>query len=311
MIVPDDVRDWVRRVLRACNVRTARTLNTMPNTHETALDLAFVAEAGRFAGPVRFASEWIVRIETHFLGGGRHFGPYGMPRRWEIADIGVLLVFRRAGKVVRTKVLLLQSKRLYPAEQEYDEDELADYEIGFARLHSGDGYFPSITEPRVFAFANDSRYQALKVEDRQYQSVREYEERERVPVFYLLYHPPRVPHRVEVPLAGGAPTLKRVKVGARVLPAKDLRASLAGKPTDYTPTYGDLSGIRAAPVLAEAGPGWLVERFIADLAVECRLGHVAVKENDRGLYLIFNRRSGPIAAALSFTFDAPPGAGDD
>jgi hypothetical protein len=45
-------------------------------------------------------------------------------------------------------------------------------------------------------------------------------------------------------LASAAPTLKRVQVGARVLPAKDLRAALAGKPTNYAPTYGDLKGIR-------------------------------------------------------------------
>jgi|SRR5580658_4865430 hypothetical protein len=143
MIIPEDVRIWVRSVFRACNVRTANALSAMPNTHETALDLAFVSEAARFAAPVRFPSEWIVRIDTHFLGGGRHFG------EWEIADIGVLIQFRRAGKLLKSKVLLLQSKRLYPTEQEYDEDERADYEIGFARLFSGDGHFPSIAAPRV------------------------------------------------------------------------------------------------------------------------------------------------------------------
>lgn len=54
-------------------------------------------------------------------------------------------------------------------------------------------------------------------------------------------------------------------------------------------------------------PGWLVEHFVADLAIGCQVGYVAAKENDPGLFRIFNRRSGPISAAIAITFDAPPG----
>jgi hypothetical protein len=53
-------------------------------------------------------------------------------------------------------------------------------------------------------------------------------------------------------------------------------------------------------------PGWLVEEFIADLAVECKVGHVAASQSDAGLLRVFNRRSGPISAAIAVTFDAPP-----
>jgi hypothetical protein len=72
--------------------------------------------------PRTLTSGWTVRIATHYLGGGRHYGEWnGWERRWEVADIGVLVMFREAGKLRRTKVALLQSKRLYPDEQEFEE----------------------------------------------------------------------------------------------------------------------------------------------------------------------------------------------
>lgn len=216
MKIPDDVRAWVRSVFRACNVRTANMLGSMPNTHETTLDHAFIAEAARFSAPMRFESEWIVRIDTHFLGGGRHWG------EWEIADIGILVQFRRGGKVAKSKVLLLQSKRLYAVEEDYDEDERADYEIGFARLFRGDTLYPDVTTPRVFAFGDESKYAALIVNDGQFKAIDAYETQYGIPVHYLLYHPPRVPSQVELP-AVKVLDGDDVAIGARVVPATGLR----------------------------------------------------------------------------------------
>jgi hypothetical protein len=80
--------------------------------------MCFIAEVSEHSAPVKFSSGWLVRLETHFLGGGRYWG------RWEIADIGVLVVFRRAAVVQQTKIALLQSKRLYPVEaQTTDKDQ--------------------------------------------------------------------------------------------------------------------------------------------------------------------------------------------
>lgn len=302
MLIPNDVRDYIRSVFRACNARTANALMSMPNTHEEILDTAFVAQAAEFSAPIRFPSEWIVRIDTHFLGGRRHF------LNWEIADIGVLIVFRRGGKIVRSKVALLQSKRLYASEQEYDENERADYEIGFARLFRGNARFESITAPRLFSFGENSKYKALKVGDNQYRIVQEYEDQYGIPVYYMLYHPGRVPFETEIPRIGVAPVMQIPEVGARILPGQDLRNALAQKPEGYSPMYYDLKNIRPQPELPMAtSPGWRVEEFIADLAIECKVGYLAEKESDEGLSRIFNRRAGPIAAAIAVTFDAPPG----
>jgi hypothetical protein len=303
MIVPADVRDWIRSVFRACNERTAAALATMPTTHESALDQAFIAEAAKFSAPVRFPSEWIVRIDTHFLGGGRHFGS------WEIADIGVLLQFRRGGKLIKSKVLLLQSKRLYPTEEAYEEDERADYEIGFARLFREDASFAAITTPRRFAFGDESKYAALLVGDGQYLAIDQYESEYGIPVHYLLYHPPHVPFETVLPRLAEVAATESVDVGARVLPAVQLRAALHGRTKGYAPTWADVKTLQPSlTAKTMSAPGWLVEEFIADLAVDCKVGHVAKSQKDSGLYHVFNRRSGPISAAIAVTFDAPPSA---
>ncbi len=306
MTIPEDVTAWIRAVFRTCNIRTATSLMRMPTTHEETLDAAFVAAAAEFAAPVRFESEWIVRIDTHFLGGRRHF------HNWEIADIGVLIVFRRGGKVVRSKVALLQSKRLYPDEEDYDEKERVDYEIGFGRLFRGDARFESVSAPRVFAFRETSKYQALKVGDRQFRLIDEYESTHGIPVHYLLYHPGVVPFSTEIPRLAESTLTESVELGARVIPAADLRTALAGRADGYSPQFCDLTGVNLLPAAPSTSPpGWLIEEFIADLALQCKVGYIAEKENDPGLVRVFSGRSGPISAAIAITFDAPPGWGDD
>jgi len=298
--IPEDVRDWVRRVFRACNEKTATSLMKMPSMHEAALDMAFVSQAAEFSAPIRFPSEWILRVDTHFLGGRRHF------HNWEIADIGVLMNFRRGGKLVKSKIALLQSKRLYPIEEEYEEDERVDYEIGFARLFRGDGRFESITAPRVFTFNEDAKYQALKVNDEQYRAVEAYETQFGIAVYYMLYHPGCVPFSTEIPRLSETFITHNVEVGARILRATDLRAALASKSKGYVPCYGDLKDLRPEPAArTKAPPGWMVEDFLADLSLDCKVGYVAEKETDAGISRIFNRRGGPISAAIAITFDAP------
>jgi hypothetical protein len=275
-------------------------LAEMPTTHEATLDFAFVGKAAEFAAPIRFPSEWIVRVDTHFLGGRRHF------YSWEIADIGVLMLFRQNGRVMKTKVALLQSKRLYALEEAYDEEQAVDYQIGFARLFSGDARLEAIAAPRLFAFCDDSRYQALKVDDEQYKAIDAYETRQRIPIYYLLYHPPLIPCATEIPRLNTSSDAPRLEIGARVIPAADLRAKLISRSAGYSPSYAELRGILPVPAApTTAPPGWLIEEFIADLAIDCKVGHIAEKQSDEGLFRIFNRRSGPIAAAIAVTFDAP------
>ncbi len=119
--LPHDVTRWIRYVFHACNSRVSSKISKIPTIHESSLDLTFIEALSQFHSPFKTASDWVVRIDTHYLGGGRHFG------EWEVADIGILVTLRRAGKFVFGKLALLQSKRLYPIEQDFDEDNTIDY----------------------------------------------------------------------------------------------------------------------------------------------------------------------------------------
>lgn len=158
----------------------------------------------------------------------------------------------------------------------------------------------------MFAFGDESRYQALKVGDQQYEAVESYEAQRGIPVYYMLYHPPRIPFATEIPRVVAFPIPHELDIGTRVIPGTDLRAALASKPAGYSPYYKDVKSLCTKPEApTTAPPGWLIEEFIADLALDCKVGYLAKKESDESLRQIFHRRSGPIAAAIAVTFDAP------
>lgn len=111
--------------------------------------------------PIADPGGWTVYIQTHFLGGRRHF------YNWEVADIGLLVIFRDRGKVLRIKVGLLQSKRLYPIGRKQLPDLREKFQIGFATLLKTPEAFRVLASGRTFTFSNDSEYAALTVGDDQ------------------------------------------------------------------------------------------------------------------------------------------------
>ncbi|WP_419859583.1 hypothetical protein [Candidatus Palauibacter sp.] len=272
----------------------------IPTVHETSLDFSFIEALTHYAAPLRFNSGWTIRLDTHYLGGGRHW--YG----WEVADIGILVLFRRAGTLIRSKIGLFQSKRLYPIEQGFDEDTSIDYMIGFGRLLESDETFLRVTEPRTFSFERASRYKVLSVGDSQWEAIRNYENNYGIPVHYLLYHPLSIPSVAAIP---GSPTPTSpgpCHVGARVVPASCVRLGLESKEPNYSPSYADFE-FRLPPPFDEPDNtcGWRLEEFITTLLVTCQEGYIAEDPADEGLDRVFNRRAGPISAAISVTFDAP------
>jgi hypothetical protein len=92
--IPSDVMGFVRAHFANCNRLVASDLWTFPATHEESLYMSLISYFSRHQTPVKLPSDWIVRIDAHFIGGGKHFGT------WEVADVGLMMVFRRKGKVV-------------------------------------------------------------------------------------------------------------------------------------------------------------------------------------------------------------------
>jgi hypothetical protein len=125
-----------------------------------------------------------------------------------------------------------------------------------------------------------------------------------IPVYYLLYNPSTIPLTATVPVTLLKPPATP-KVGCRVVPAQVLAATTQANPDGYHPTFADVAGL-AAPFRGPHRAGWRLEYFAADFLVSCREGHVATDTTDHVLENLFYNRTGPIAAAIAVTVDAPP-----
>ena len=298
--LPSDVLDFLTTVFSECNTAVSRKMSRMPTIHETSLDHTFIERLSDHSAPAILGSGWTVKIDTHYLGGGRHF------RSWEIADIGILVIYRRAGKLVRSKVALLQCKRLYPIETEFDEDRPAHYRVGFGRLLESEESYFAVTQPRRFVFNQSSEYKALQKGDDQYKHIEEFEKQNRVPVHYMLYHPLRVPLSANIPRTTTRNPRGPNRIGCRIVKSCGLRQSLSTFHPGRVPRYGDLRFLLSEPYdSAEHEVGWRVEHFVARLLVTCEEGYIARGSVDDGLSAVFNERTGPISAAVGVTFDAP------
>lgn len=297
--IPADVLYFLETVFAQCNLRVARKMSKMPTVHETSLDMTFIEELSNYSAPVGLGSGWTVRIDTHYLGGGRHF------QSWEIADIGILVMFRNAGVLVKSKIALLQSKRLYPTETDFDEDLPVDYLVGFGRLYESEQTYLSVTEPRTFTFAQSSRYQAIAKDNDQYAHVEEFETRNGIPVHYMLYHPLRVPSSVRIPRTTTREPRRPNRTGCRVVRSAALREALGSYGSGHVPRYGELRVLLPDPYTSkEHEVGWRLEHFVARLLITCEEGYIARGRNDDGLITVFSRRGAPISAAIGITFDA-------
>src|SRR5579872_1321529 len=280
--IPADVRTWLLGVFRACNDRVTNLISEVPTMHEVSLDMTFIQHFLGVSAPHQFSSGWTVDLSTHYLGSGRHWAEWpDWPRRWEIADIGVLVMFRQGGKLIRTKVALLQSKRLYPDELEWDEDSPLDYMVGFGRLFREDDEWRVVTAPRHFGFTEQSRYKALVTGLGQYAAITAYEQQHTIPVYYLLYNPTQIPTTATLPIEPGRRPARASEVGCRIVPAAQLRNVLAPKAEGSSPAYGDLVDSLPPPFDVQAHrAGWRLEHFVVNLLLDCETGYIAASRTD-------------------------------
>lgn len=291
--IPAEVISWLREVFKACNERISAKLSLGPNLPEETFDLTWIEHLSHYATPVTLATNWRARIDTHYLGGLRHY--YG----WEVADVGVLLFVRRSGRIVRSKVALLQSKRLYPTNNRVAEEGKIDYRVGFARLADPEDLATSLGIEAEFEFTSESRYGALVANSDQVEAITQFEEVNNLRVYYQLYNPWRVPFVQRVPISSFAAPSGELDLGVRIIPATDVHRLLADRPVGFRPRLSELSDVHAA------GPtyGWPLEAFIVDEFLACREGSAFDSISDARIQNLFYRRTGPISAAIAITIE--------
>jgi hypothetical protein len=293
--ISPDVLDWFRNVFAAANAKVSNKIARVPNAPEESLDMTLIEHLSGYGVPHLLQSGWTVRIDTHFLGGLRHF--HG---KWEIADIGLLVHYRRNGKLVRSKAAVLQSKRLYPRGVTVKEDMSVDYEVGFARLADPEDIRVPLHIETSYDFDFDCRYAALQAHDEQYDAIKKFLPTNKVPVFYQFYNPPLLPFTQTVPVKPNYTDAEAVAFGTRIVAAKDIIVALAKRAQRYSPTVADLSNKKN-----EFDFGFRLETFVADLLIACKEGYAFNDLHDENIFALFNRRSGAIAAAVAFSIEAP------
>lgn len=293
---PPEVHRYVTSAFRTANRSVCEKIERLPNCSEPSLDMSLIEHLSRYGGPRVVAPGWAVRIDIHYLGGLRHF--YG----WEIADIGVLVFAKQGASVIAQKTALLQSKRLYPIAGGIAEEALEDYRIGFGGLLPSPSSSKSLALSHKFQFTTDSKYKALKTGDDQYLAIEAYEQKQKLDVHYLLYNPWSLDAEYSFPLREKKNPLGPAgNGGCRVVPASTLREALSAKPKGQSPTFNDVKNSMNS--LASGSAGWRLEYFVSDLLLKCKQGNLFEGLNQDNIFSLFNRRSGPIAAAVAVTVE--------
>ena len=193
--------------------------------------------------------------------------------RWEVADLGILVVFRHKNKIIRSKVVLLQAKRLYSTRTTVETNPLND-RLGFNDMFIGDEHWKELSKPQTFTFADRSRYKALEIADNQYEAIEKYERRYKIPVHYLFYNPPTIPMEMEFPITTPESEVD-VKLGCRVLPSKRLREMIKKRNQEVPPSFANLKSHLGSPFDdAENIGGWRLETYIVEHLLALSLIHI-------------------------------------
>jgi len=295
--IPEDVSVYVKKHFSGCNNQVARDLSLFPAIHEESLDMNFISYFSRHQVPVTLPSKWVVRIDAHFIGGGRHFGT------WEVADIGLMMIFRRNGKVIRSKIALLQSKKLYANPLKYREESQYVRSFGLGRLLVPEETHRELIRKRLLAFKETSKYKAFKKGSEQQKAMGHFEGRWDTEMYYLFYNPKNIPHSVKMPMES-VPKLGKNKVGCRVIPKSALDSALSGRDDGFVPSYKFIKESLPSQYAGnKACAGWRLEYFVTDLMLECKEGLIDDSPNYESLLILMNQKNFPMSCSMSITFD--------
>ena len=304
--IPDDVVAWFREVFAGANRCVCERLVNLPNIRETSLDDGLIEALIPDSAPTLLPSGAIVRMDTHNIGGLRRLGAANLDwdfpqrRRWETADIAILVFVYRRDTLVAKKIGLLQSKRLFPTNQDVEDDDEIAFLHGMNAFIRRDGHQAAAALHRTYRFDETCTFAAIQAAHRQVDLINTLNRDFGKAVFYLLYAPPELPYTVTYPLRQRI-RIGDMRVGNRVVDADDVHGALAGLNDGQSPSFGLL---KSACVARD----WPLETWAADLLLTCKVGQRFDDSNDDRVRYFLERRSGPIGAALAASITLPDGA---
>ena len=287
--------EYLQSRISECNFNVLYNLSAFPFTHEESLDHKLIGEfIGK--GPRKFGSGWTLRFDAHYIGGGRHY------RTFEVADLGLMVIFRRKGKIIRSKLAFIQSKKLYANTVKFKEFD-PYYRQGMGRLLITDEEHLELVKPQTLKYSEASKYNALKTGSEQQDVMKHFSDRFDVKLYYLFYNPCIIPWQIKSPVEE-LPEIKNNDIGCRIIPKPELDKALKSFNNDYSPSFGDIKyQLNVMDFNKEHNTGWRLEYFINDLLIGCKEGLIDDSPNFETMVALLRQKSSPISSALSITFD--------
>lgn len=288
MELPIEIFDHVRNIFGSVDNAVSKKISLTPNTPEESLDIAFIESLSHHSAPRVVCPGWVIRISSHFIGSIRHF------RRYEVADIGVVVVFKQRTKVLKRKLVLLQSKRLYPNNFQVTELDEFDYELGLAMVTREEPHEAPIFSSVLYEFDSTSAYGALRANSRQCQTIKDHFDATEIPVHYMFYNPLVLPWEFSYPVKN-LPELPLRDFGTRVIEMSAVHGAL--KDGSAPLKVSDIGKAEANFTFGSS-----LEDFFVDV-VKCKQGYIYDGEKDIGLRNLFRRKSGPIFSVVEIVIE--------
>jgi hypothetical protein len=287
--LPQDVLAFVSAAFATANEEATKRLINVPNVREGSLDDAFVEAFVPNSAPTVLPSGTTIKMDIHNVGGLRRAGS------WETADIGVIVyVFRREYLICR-KIGLLQSKRLYPKNNDVDDKDPVDFFYGMNAFLKRGEKSPLGTLHRTYDFDEQCVYGEIKAESDQINFISDFNKRFGTAVYYMLYNPPDLPCSVQYPVMARQ-SVSSPKIGCRIHSAADIHAAVTSLRKGAAPSY--------AMVGASTNSDWRVEHWASEL-LACKVGRQFDQTDDEMLERLVVRRTGPIGAAILISIALP------
>ncbi|MGE3627103.1 MAG: hypothetical protein AB7G34_12105 [Hyphomicrobiales bacterium] len=290
-VIPNDAIEYFRRAFAEANRVAAERIVTVPNIRETTLDDAVVDALIPFSPPKRLQSGTVVEMDIHNIGGLRRL------YHWETADIAVLVFVYRGRQMIAQKIGLLQTKRLFPKNNEVLDDDREGFRYGMNTFLNRDSRSPLAVLNRDFVFDQTCIYGSLKAASEQVTSINHLNEKFGESVYYMFYNPPTVPVRIKYPLRSKR-LVKSVKLGCRVFTTNEIHRVLKTLQNGRSPS---LDMIRRGG----KSSNWRLDSWVADLLLRCKSGQRFDDDMKELVFTLLERRSGPIGAAIAVSVALP------
>lgn len=289
-VIPKDAIEYFRTAFADANRVAAERIMNVPNIREPSLDDALVDALIPFSPPKRLRSGAVVEMDVHNIGGLRRL------YHWETADIAVLVFVYRGRKMIAQKIGMLQTKRLYPKNNDVLDDDPEGFRYGMNAFLNRDAQSPLAVLNREFVFDRSCVYGSLNAGSDQVGVINDLNRKFGESVFYMFYNPPTVPVTVKYPVRSRR-AVTRVNLGCRVFLSKEVHTVLDKLKKGHSPSLD-------AIMKGGAGSMWRLEQWVADHLLTCKVGQRFDNRKDE-VYMLLERRSGPIGAAIAVSIALP------